>query len=590
MKTTLRTPLTLLLCAALCLCLIPAASADSESLPFPDSSPVGVEIAFPEPAISDLESLDAVNSADTAELIEAETFYGPGAPTAGSFVIPTGTTSIGSEAFADCVGMVSVSIPASVTSISADAFSGCVNLTDVYFGGTPAQWDSLIANHDDGPLLNAVLHISGDRWIPIRSPFFPDPAFREYILINKDTDRNGYLSRSEIAAVTTIDCRGPETSRGAIRSLKGIDLFYNLTGLDCRNNQVTDLDVRWNSKLELLYCSDNPLTGLDLSGNPLLRRLYCSNTGLTALDLSHNPALETVYAHYNNLTVLDVSSNTNLIELFIAYNALTQLRLPNSVRRLEVLGNKLTSLDLRYNTVLEALYCGRNMLRSLLVTSTRLLTLDCHVNDLTSLDISKTTALAQLDCSYNQLSSLDISRCSKLVQVTRTVAKRVSNGIVYYYVDSNSSYLIYDDPDGGYTGGIPITEEYFPDPTFRTGVAKNYDKNHDGFLSYREIRPVKSIYCSGLGIRTLKGIEYFTSLTTLRCYNNPLTELNISTLTDLRILECYGTRISVLDIRNNVYLRGLIYNTVPYVQSGVVTYSYSDTYLLRYNYGVRLYY
>ena len=329
-----------------------------------------------------------------------------------------------------------------------------------------------------------------------------------------------------------------------------------------------------------------------MKNNTLLKQLYCSSTGLTSLNLSHNTDLQLLYAHYNNLTALNVSSNTKLEGLYIAYNPITaiDLRYNTNLRGLEVLGNKLTSLDLRYNTALKTLYCGRNMLGSLLVTSSELQTLDCHINDLKSLDISKTTALAQLNCSYNQLSSLNISKCPKLIQATQNIEKRVINGIVYYYIDNDHFYLIYDDMDGNSVAGIPITEENFPDPTFRTGVTKNYDKNHDGILSYNEIRNVKNIYCSGLGIRTLKGIEYFTYLTTLRCYNNPLTELNISTLTNLQILECYNTGITSLNIKNNVYLRALIYNATPYVQSGVVTYAYSDAYLLRYNYGVRLYY
>ena len=45
--------------------------------------------------------------------------------------IPNSVTSIGSEAFRDCIGLTSVAIPDSVTSIGNYAFKGCSGLTSV---------------------------------------------------------------------------------------------------------------------------------------------------------------------------------------------------------------------------------------------------------------------------------------------------------------------------------------------------------------------------------------------------------------------------------------------------------------------------
>ena len=77
--------------------------------------------------------------------------------------------------------------------------------------------------------------------------------------------------------------------------------------------------------------------------------------------------------------------------------------------------NKLESLDLSKNTVLEGLSCYDNELTSLdLSKNTVLEGLSCYDNKLESLDLSKNTDLYNLDCSNNKLTSLDLSQNTKL--------------------------------------------------------------------------------------------------------------------------------------------------------------------------------
>ena len=49
----------------------------------------------------------------------------------GSLTAPGSVTTIGNEAFRDCIGLTSVTIPNSVTGIELYAFLGCLNLTDI---------------------------------------------------------------------------------------------------------------------------------------------------------------------------------------------------------------------------------------------------------------------------------------------------------------------------------------------------------------------------------------------------------------------------------------------------------------------------
>ncbi len=69
-----------------------------------------------------------------------------------SVVIPAGVTVIAGRTFEWCGELTSVTIPASVTRIEESAFLECRKLTDVYYGGTEAQWAAI----DIGELNSAL--------------------------------------------------------------------------------------------------------------------------------------------------------------------------------------------------------------------------------------------------------------------------------------------------------------------------------------------------------------------------------------------------------------------------------------------------
>ncbi len=132
---------------------------------------------------------------------------------------------------------------------------------------------------------------------------------------------------------------------------------------------------------------------------------------------------------------------------------------------------------------------------------------------------------------------------------------------------------------------VPLTEAYFPDPAFRSYLTKKMipvlEKipvrvqsmtftaavRSDGtFYMFTRVLESSSIAClnlvdpdltgkdlsslgpCGLGITTLKGIEYFPSLTVLSCYGNALSELDLSRNTALTALVVSGNRLSKLDL------------------------------------------
>ena len=102
--------------------------------------------------------------------------------------------------------------------------------------------------------------------------------------------------------------------------------------------------------------------------------------------------------------------------------------------------------------------------------------------------------------------------------------------------------------------GIPIDTVHFPDATFRQYVKVNFDTNNDNVLSSDEIAGVTQIDVQRLGISNLTGIKYFTALTSLHCYNNQLTSLDVSDCTALTYLDCSDNRLTSLDVSKNTEL------------------------------------
>ena len=242
--------------------------------------------------------------------------------------------------------------------------------------------------------------------VAIDNTNFPDANFRT-VVENFDTNKDGNLSDTEIAAVEEIDCYDK-----GISNLKGIEYFTALRSLNCGCNQLTSLDVSKNTALTDLHCGDNQLTALDVSKNTALTYLYCSRNQLTTLDVSENTALTYLYCRNNQLTSLDVSKNTALTYLRCNYNQLTSLDVSKStaLTDLHCGDNQLTALDVSKNTALTNLYCSRNQLTALDVSKNTALTgLGCAGNQLTALDVSKNISLTDLDCDKNQLTSLDVS-------------------------------------------------------------------------------------------------------------------------------------------------------------------------------------
>ena len=249
--------------------------------------------------------------------------------------------------------------------------------------------------------------------LPINEDNFPDPNFRNYIKTYKAGGRD-VLTVEEQRKVETIEVEGKNIS-----SLRGIEVFPNLTELKCGNNSIQKLDLRQNPKLKTLKCNKNQLTQLDLSKNPDIDYLNCSENQLEQLDVSHLKDLVMLNCSHNDLEQLDVRNSKFLETLYCSWNRLTELDADvahkSRLVSVECQNNQLTSLILGQNKLLKKLNCAHNQLTQLnLNNMISLKDLNCFNNQLTVLDVSDSPKLTTLWLGDNHLTSLNLDNNPKL--------------------------------------------------------------------------------------------------------------------------------------------------------------------------------
>ena len=168
-----------------------------------------------------------------------------------------------------------------------------------------------------------------------QSTYVPDDNF-EQALINQgyDTVLDNYVLTANIRNITNLDVSYSrfhliDGIEFGIRDLTGIEDFIALEDLYCNNNNIQNLDLRFNVLLENLYCEVNDLTSLSVSSNLELKNLNCRDNELTSLNVFNNNKLAFLYCYNNEITSLNLENNTNLFRLRCGDNNLTYLNVKN---------------------------------------------------------------------------------------------------------------------------------------------------------------------------------------------------------------------------------------------------------------------
>ncbi len=343
---------------------------------------------------------------------------------------------------------------------------------------------------------------------------FPDPVFRQYLIDEKDKDGNGVLEDFEFLLIR-LDMYSVE----GIQSYKGIELltelyYANLTG----SENITEIDLSKNTKLESLCLNGVQLTSLDVSGNPELESLQIGDTCITSIDLSHNPKLQTFICSYSPITSLDLSHSPELDYLNIS-------------------NTEITELDLSALPKLTTLWMNNTPVEKLDITGCPQLTsLEIRGYQGTSLDLSQNTQLKFLDARDTAFTSVDFSNNPELSSISLMYA----TGITELDVSCcpNLSYL--------YVDRLPITE---------LDLSKNTQLQTIRVDQCKELKTLDTSACTELRSLSLSqsGIESIdltnnTKLTELDASINMLSRLDLSSNTMLESLRVSGERLFYVNL------------------------------------------
>lgn len=251
----------------------------------------------------------------------------------------------------------------------------------------------------DIALLIPIPQLPKEGEVSINVKNFPDSAFREYVKTEFDQDKNDVLSVDELKAATYIDITG----NTQIKSVKGIEYFTSLEGLECRITSVESLDLTSNKKLKELNCAHNQnLTSLNIMGLEELEVLTLNDTGIKDLNLKSNKKLKGLFAWGTEIDELDVSSNSEL-------------------RSLDCSGTKITELDLTQNKALISLLVSYTDIKELDISANLALErLACDNTNINILDVSQHKNLERLACMNSPLAYLNIGNNEKLTTLNKT--------------------------------------------------------------------------------------------------------------------------------------------------------------------------
>lgn len=335
---------------------------------------------------------------------------------------------------------------------------------------------------------------------------------------------DGQVLTSKVASLTVLD-----VSSNSITDLTGIEAFVALKSLSCSTNRLTQLNVSKNIALTELNCSNNLLTALDLSGNTLLTSISCDYNKLTALSFSNNLALTNIVCANNQLTSIDVSKQLALETLNCGYN-------------------KIDALDVTSNVNLWKIICNDNWLKSL--------------------DLSKNNKLTFMFAHSNSLSSLNIQNGTNyLFNPNTSVASFYQNPYltciqVDNIAEANTRWVNRKDALADFSTDCAAFTS-IPDVNFEKKlIALGIDRDGlNGKVQTSRIASVKVLNITSSSIADITGIQDFEALTTLYCYDNQITTLDISKNINLTTLSCGQNKLTSLDVSKNLALQELSFSS-----------------------------
>ena len=309
--------------------------------------------------------------------------------------------------------------------------------------------------------------------------------------------------------------------------------------------QIEALDVSKDNIKKVLGDRD-PITNLKgIRHLKYVRDLNCRYQKLTTLDLELNMRVERLDCYGNQLTDLWLRpTGTSLKYLDCGVNQLNALDLSKSSELTELYcrNSKLTALDLSANKKLQKIVAASNKLTTLDVRNLPELTyLDLQANfDLKAIDVSKNPKLEFLNVAQTGLTSLNVKSNRKLVDL-----KVYCNQLTA--LDVSSNYMLKE---------LYCFENQLTALDLSSNVALeclSVSENPIAELDLHPLSSLKTLYCQKMQLKKLD-VDRCPELQLLHCYDNQIETLDLRSNKKLQALKCQNNRLSWLDLSSNTAL------------------------------------
>lgn len=229
----------------------------------------------------------------------------------------------------------------------------------------------------------------------------PDIHFETKLIelgIDSDGIVNQQMLRSDAEKLDRLDLN-LSTDTGKIIDFTGIEGFVNITYLSAAGQEIEDVDLSFNTKLDTIFLYGNYLTNIDISKNSNLIFLDIQSNELSAITgLSKSTNLKKANLSFNNFEEISIN-NTSIETLLISHNLLKSIDTKDALnlKNVFIILNQLTTVDFSSNRLLETLVISGNNLQNI--------------------DLEKNTSLTHLYSSSNLLASLDVSNNPELIDL-----------------------------------------------------------------------------------------------------------------------------------------------------------------------------
>ena len=309
--------------------------------------------------------------------------------------------------------------------------------------------------------------------------------------------------------------------------------------------QIEALDVSKDNIKKVLGDRD-PITSLKgIRYLKYVRDLNCRYQKLTTLDLELNKRVERLDCYGNQLTDLWLRpTGTSLKYLDCGVNQLNALDLSKSSELTELYcrNSKLTALDLSANKKLQKIVAASNKLTTLDVRNLPELTyLDLQANfDLKSIDVSKNPKLEFLNVAQTGLTSLNVKNNRKLVDL-KVYCNQLTS------LDVSSNYMLKE---------LYCFENQLTALDLSSNVALeclSVSENPIAELNLHPLSNLKTLYCQKMQLKKLD-VDRCPKLQLLHCYDNQIETLDLRSNKKLQALKCQNNRLSWLDLSSNTEL------------------------------------